>query len=73
MAAPGLTSSEALRRWRWEGLAWQTMRRVSRRHFDAVLRWTGGNRLPIDRARIAALGLPDDVVVAALDRVRSVN
>ncbi|HET7095308.1 MAG TPA: hypothetical protein VFI22_17595, partial [Thermomicrobiales bacterium] len=68
-----MSSPAPLRRWRWEGLAWQAMRRVSRRHLDTALRLAGGGRLPFDRARIAALGLPDDVVEAALDRVRAVD
>jgi alpha-beta hydrolase superfamily lysophospholipase len=49
------------------------MRRVSRRQLDTVLRLTGGGRVPIDRPRIAALGLPDEIVVAALDRVRAID
>lgn len=59
-------------RWRWERLAWRALRRLSRREIDLVLRFVGGERLPFDRARILALGLPVETVDAALARVRSV-
>ena len=74
MADPRLTPPPAtLDRWRWERPAWRGVRHLSRRHIDLMLRIGGGRRFTVDHARLLALGLPPDVVAAALDRVRSVD
>ena len=53
--------------WRWAPLA-------DRRRVDALLRIFGAGALPIavNRGRLAAMGLPDEITAAALRRVRAV-
>jgi len=56
-------------------LAWRLAPLADRRRVDALLRLVGGRALPVaaHTGRLAAMGLPGDVVEEALRRVRSVD
>ncbi len=52
-------------------LGWRASRLLTRRRVDVALRARSAAGLPISRARFQAMGLPNDAIVAALHRVRS--
>lgn len=51
---------------------WRASRLLTRRRVDVALRGRSAAGLPISRARFQAMGLPDEAIVMALRRVRSV-
>ena len=57
------------------GLAWRLAPYADRRRVDAYLRLFGARALPVgvNRGRLAAMGLPADVTVEALRRVRALQ
>jgi alpha-beta hydrolase superfamily lysophospholipase len=57
------------------GLAWRLAPLADHRRVDAFLRLFGARALPVgvNRGRLQALGLPDDVAADALRRVRAIH
>ena len=60
---------------RTTGLAWRLAPYADRRRVDAFLRLFGARALPVgvNRGRLTAMGLPDEVTTDALRRVRSLQ
>lgn len=60
--------------WRYQADAWRLTRRITQRQADLLLRLRSGRAIPAAmRARIASLGLPDDVIDETLHAVRSLG
>lgn len=62
------------RSWRYEPDAWRWTNRAQDRYVNTALRFRGGTVLPRSiKARILAMGIPDDIVTESLSEIRHVN